>query len=177
VKRVRKSLGLTQKELAQKCGISQSTVAKIEAKKMNPSYSIMKTIFDTLEEIGTKREIKANQIMSKNVIGVNKGDKVLKAISIMKKYGFSQLPVFDGKSRIGSISEKTILDQIINGKPPSEVYEKCVEDIADESFPEISSDASLNIISDLLQHYPAVLVTERGEVLGIITKADLFKIR
>ena len=45
------------------------------------------------------------------------------------------------------------------------------------SFPEISKDASLNIISDLLQHYPTVLVTDRGEVLGIITKADLFKIK
>lgn len=177
VKKKRKGLGLTQKELAQRCSLSQSTIAKIEAKKMNPSYSIMKKIFDVLEEMETTKEIKAQQIMSKHVIGVTKGEKVLKAISLMKKHGYSQLPVFDGKSRIGSISEKTMLDKIINGEDPSTLYDRPVEEIVNGSFPEISKDASLNIISDLLRHYPAVLVTEKGEVLGIITKADLFKIK
>ncbi len=177
VKKKRKGLGLTQKELARRCSLSQSTIAKIEAKKMNPSYSIMKKIFDVLEEMEIKKEIKAHQIMSERVVGVTKGEKVLKAINLMNKYGYSQLPVFDGKSRIGSISEKTMLDKIINGEDPSSLYDRPVEEIVNGSFPEISKDASLNIISDLLRQYPAVLVTEKGDVLGIITKADLFKIK
>ena len=54
IQRKRKSLGLTQKELAALVNVSQSLIAKIETKKVNPSYRIVKKIFDTFEELEKK---------------------------------------------------------------------------------------------------------------------------
>jgi predicted transcriptional regulator len=46
----------------------------------------------------------------------------------------------------------------------------------EEAFPQINEDAPLALISSLLQTYSGVLVVKKGEVLGIITKADLLRI-
>jgi len=45
----------------------------------------------------------------------------------------------------------------------------------EEAFPQVSEEAPLPLISSLLQTYPAVLVTKKGNVVGIITKADLLR--
>jgi len=50
------------------------------------------------------------------------------------------------------------------------------EDIMEEAFPQVTEDAPLSLISNLLQTYPAVLVSKKGEIVGIITKADLLRV-
>jgi predicted transcriptional regulator len=46
----------------------------------------------------------------------------------------------------------------------------------EEAFPQVGEDAPLSLISGLLQTYQAVLVAKKGEIVGIITKADLLRI-
>jgi len=49
------------------------------------------------------------------------------------------------------------------------------EDIMEEAFPQVGEDAPLSLISSLLQTYQAVLVAKKGQVIGILTKADLLR--
>lgn len=172
----RKLLGLTQKQLAKIAGVSQSFIAKIESRKIDPSYSKVKAIFEVLEKMETRKTHIAKEIFHKGVVGVQKNDKVAKAISLMNEHGFSQLPVFDGEKCVGCISEKTILSQVTSAKDLSQVAQKLVEEIMEETPPQIDENAPLPLISSLLHIYPAVLVTKKGKAIGIITKADLFKI-
>ncbi len=51
-----------------------------------------------------------------------------------------------------------------------------VEEVMDEAFPTIPEEASLSILRQLLQEYPAVLLHKNGRITGIVTKADLFKV-
>ncbi len=93
----------------------------------------------------------------------------------MKEHGYSQIPVFDGKQSVGSISEKAILRQILSGKDLEEISKLPTEDIMEEAFPQINEEAPLSLITSLLQTYSAVLVSKKGVVIGIITKADLLR--
>jgi predicted transcriptional regulator len=93
----------------------------------------------------------------------------------MKSHGYSQLPVFDGKQPVGSISEKTILNQILSGKDLDQISTLPTEEVMEEVFPQVGADAPLSLISSLLQVYSAVLVSKKGTVVGIITKADLLR--
>jgi len=43
-------------------------------------------------------------------------------------------------------------------------------------FPQIEEITPLESLSYLLRYYPAVLTTRKGKVVGMITKADLFKL-
>jgi predicted transcriptional regulator len=172
----RKMLGLTQKKLAKLAGVSQSLIAKVESGQIDPSYTKSKSIFDLLEQMERRNEARAGQILHREVISVKNSDAVSVAVKMMTKHGYSQLPVFDGQRAVGSISEKTILSQILQGKDMSDVSKLPVEEIMDETFPQVGEDAPLSLISSLLQVYPAVLVSKKASVIGIITKADLLRI-
>ncbi|MBI5035727.1 CBS domain-containing protein [Candidatus Micrarchaeota archaeon] len=176
IKTRRKRLSLTQSQLANEAGVSQSLIAKIESDNLDPSYSNTVKIFDALERIERKTVKTAEQIMSKTVEHVKKTDTVGKVLKLMKQKDFSQLPVFDESHPIGSISDKTILDNITEGTPVEELSEKKVEEVMSESFPIIAPETPLPAISSLLNYHFAVLVRKKGKVVGIITKADLLKL-
>ena len=174
IEEMRRKLGLTQHQLAKLSGVSQSLIAKIEKGKINPSFEAVKRIFVALEKVRAEkmREIRAKDICTRNVIYVSIEDDILKAVEIMRKYDISQLPVFEGKTPVGSISESTItkkLDKIRSFKIK-------VKEIMDEGFPVTPEDTSVSLLREILMEYPAVLLQKNGVVTGIITKADILKV-
>ncbi len=176
LERRRKSLGLSQKQLAKMVDVSQSMIAKIETGRINPSYLKTKMIFDLLESMEMKTEVKAKDVLHNEVIGIQKGDFVSKATKIMNETGYSQLPVFDKAQVVGSVSEKTIIDQITEGKDPSKLSKLPVETIMDEAFPSVDEETPITVLSTLLQYSQAVIIIHKGEIKGIVTKADLLKV-
>jgi len=171
----RRQLGLKQSELAKMAGVSQSLIAKLEAGTIDSSYTKVKTIFDVLDRLEFKTKAQADKVLHKNVVTVQKNELISKVVKIMQEYGYSQIPVFDGKHSVGSISEKAILRQIMAGKDLDEISKLPTEEIMEEAFPQINDDAPLSLISSLLQTYSGVLVVKKGMVIGIITKADLLR--
>jgi predicted transcriptional regulator len=174
--RRRKLLDLSQKELAKISGVSQSMIAKIESNRISPSYLKTKAIFDTLESLERRNEMKAKDVSHSKVVGVQVHDAVAKGIRVMREAGFSQLPVFNGSQVVGSLTEKIILDRLFAAPKPDELSRQTVEKIMEEAFPTVSEETPLSMVSALLQYAPAVLVSRRGHVQGIITKADLLKV-
>jgi predicted transcriptional regulator len=175
IHRLRKKLGITQTELAKKSGVSQSLIARIEAGAVDPRYTKAAEIFRALDEIQSK-EITAGEIMTKTVFGVKTTDNVAEAAKKLEKNKVSQLPVYRGSQIVGSITESTISAQISRGLTSRELSTKRVEEAMEDSFPTVSEKTPVSAVSTLLEHAPAVLVSDAGETKGIITKADLLKI-
>ncbi len=171
----RRQLGLKQAELAKLAGVSQSLIAKLESGRIDSSYTKVKTIFDVLERLEAKTKIKEEQVSPNKVTGIQKDETIAKVVSLMKDHGYSQIPVFQGKQSVGSVTEKTILKQILGGRDLTQISNLPVEEIMEETFPQVTEEAPLSLISSLLQTYSAVLVAKKGNVLGIITKADLLR--
>ncbi len=171
----RRQLGLKQSELAKMAGVSQSLIAKLEAGTIESSYTKVKTIFDVLERLEFKSKIQVEKVLHTEVVTVQKSEPISKVVKLMKDHGYSQIPVFDEKQSVGSISEKTILRQILEGKDLEQISALPTEKIMEEAFPQINEDAPLSLITSLLQTYSAVLVSRKGVVIGIITKADLLR--
>ncbi len=176
IKKQRRAFGLTQKDLALNAGISQSMIAKIESGRISPGYDTVKKIFTVFENMGKDTSITARQIMSRHVISVRKSNTVSKAIETMRSFGYSQLPVLDKNQVIGTISEKAILDVMSSKENLQNLLNKKTKSVMTEALPRINENESIDVISALLKSNSAVLVTKKGKVIGIITKADLFKI-
>jgi len=172
----RRQLGLKQSELAKAAGVSQSLIAKLEAGSIDSSYTKVKTIFDVLERLEFKTKIQTEKLVHAEVVSVQRSEPISEVVKIMKDHGYSQIPVFDGKQPVGSISEKTILRQILAGRDLDEISKQPTEKIMEEAFPQINEDAPLSLITSLLQAYSAVLVSRKGSMVGIITKADLLRV-
>ncbi|HUU87689.1 MAG TPA: CBS domain-containing protein [Candidatus Glassbacteria bacterium] len=176
ISKKRKMLGLTQNELAKLSGVSQSLIAKLESGKIDPSYTKVKTIFDVISKLEVKSKIKAERIDYNKVVSVQENELVSEAVGFMKKYGYSQLPVLNKRQVVGSISEKTILNQILAGNVLDQISKLPIKEVMEDSLPQVNEDAPLSLISSLLQVYPAVLISTKGDVVGIITKADFLKL-
>jgi predicted transcriptional regulator len=167
IKEIRKKFDLTQGQLASRAGVSQSLIAKIEAGRLDPTHSKAKKIFEAIDSLGKKKELKAEQIMNKGLISVKPSDKIKDAIGKMKKSNISQMPVIEDHKSIGIVSESIILEALLNKKGDK------VKDIMDDSAPVVSKNTNVGVVSNLLRFYPMVLVSDGGELRGIITKADL----
>jgi predicted transcriptional regulator len=172
----RRQLNLKQTELAKLAGVSQSLIAKLESGKIDSSYTKVTTIFDVLDRLEAKTKIQEEKVVPNQVIAVQKDETISKVVQMMKDHGYSQIPVFNKKQSVGSISEKTILREILVGKDLAQISKLPVETIMDDAFPQVTEEAPLSLISSLLQTYPAVLVSKKGNATGILTKADLLRI-
>jgi len=167
IRDIRKKLSLTQQQLAQHAGVSQSLIAKVEAGILDPTYSNAQKIFSALGNLGQKHELKASQIMNHSVISVSPSTPIKEAISKMKKQGFSQLVVLHHDSVLGMVSESSVLDAILNGRG------KNVEDIMEAAPPVVAPESSADVIAHLLKYFQLVLVSNKGKLAGVVTKADL----
>jgi len=172
----RRSLGLTQSQLAHLVNVSQSMIAKIEAQSINPSYTSAKRIFDVMEQMERGTDTKAGEIATKKVVSVGPQDNLKKAATLMREAGFSQLPVIEQGRPIGSVSEKLVLSLIMAGKSMQDISTTPVLEVMEEAFPTVDEESDLTMASALLQYSPAVLLTRKGKLTGIVTKADLLKV-
>ena len=170
IKEIRRKFNLTQADLAKKAGVSQSLIAKVEAGRLDPTYSNAKKIFNALDELTRKQETKVEEIMVKKVVSVSPENDIAEIVKKMRKHEISQVPVIDKEKLIGYISEADVLDAFTRGKKDIKA-----KDIMKDSPPTITKDASMNVASDLLKFYPIIIVVQKGKLLGVITKADILR--
>lgn len=165
----RKKLKMTQKELAEKVGVSQSLIAKLESGVLDPKLSLIKKIMRVFEEMESKK--RAEDVMNSPVLVAKVDDPISKVARIMIEKGISQMPVVDKGNIVGSVSERGVFRAFYEGK-----RDLLVKDVIEPPFPEISPKTEISEISKLLLENSAVIVVEKGKILGIITKHDLMRL-
>ena len=183
ISRRRKEAGLTQSKLAGIAGVSQSIIAKIESGSVDPSYSIVRKLFSALDSLKTEsatgedRVRRAGELMSRGVVWVGKNQLVRDAVTVMRRRGYSQLPVLEAGRSIGSVGEKTVLDKASEGENLQELFRRKVGDVMEPPLPVVNEDTSVDALYGLLQENYAVLVSRGDEIVGILAKSDLLKTR
>ena len=170
IKSIRKKLGLTQSELAAISGVSQSLIAKIEAGNIDPTYTKAQKILEALKNLGKQKEIPIEKIMNSKVIAVHPNDTISNVVSKMKRYEISQVPVIRENKCVGYVSESTLLDALVKNKAHAKVA-----DIMKESPPVVSKVTSTNAVSQLLPFFSMVLISEKGKIVGVVTKSDIIR--
>ena len=178
IKKRRKNLGITQKQLAKKTGISQSLITKIETQRTIPTYNHAKKIFETIKKIEetNQHHIKAKDIHTTNIKSVKTHDTISTAIAHMKKHSISQLPVYENAKIIGSLTEKTIINIITQQKKPVDISKHRIRDLMEKTFPIIDEQTNIDDITYLLLNNQAIMTIKKGIITGIITRTDILKI-
>ncbi|WXG45744.1 MAG: CBS domain-containing protein [Candidatus Atabeyarchaeum deiterrae] len=177
IKRLRKDVSLTQIELAKRARVSQSLIARIESGTVDPRMSTLRRILEVMNDcyLSKSPRVTVSQVMCSPVFFVKATDFVHTAIELMEKHGVSQLPVMKDESLVGTISEATVIRHISSGK---NVFNSTVNDIMDESLPSVPPSTGMDEASELMSRgHPAVLVVDRGRIVGIVTKIDLISHR
>ncbi len=172
IKELRKNLNISQRDLANMCGLTQSTISRIENAKEDPPYSKVKQIFNYLESIKTSRKSiqkTIKDILTEEIISVSPENTLKDAISLMSAYNISQLPIFEDSRNFGCITAKKAQKLIMENPDLVNIR---LKDVKELPFPEVEENWNLKDVSDMLLKYPAVLVKEFDKYTGIITDAD-----
>jgi len=172
IRRLRKSAGLTQNELAKKVGVSQSLIAKIESGKTMPSYDIGLEIMDVLESMieGDEKKNSAKDVHTSPFYHLSPEDPVGEALDLMRENAVSQLPVIENDRVVGSVTERRLVKIIDRLNRDDRI-----SSMMGSSFPVLDENSELEMVKGLLNYYPCVVTSNERGLVGIITKADLLK--
>ena len=93
---------------------------------------------------------------------------------IMNEKGISQLVIIDKNNKIiGSLREKSLTQKLLEFG--NSILNEKIENHLNESFPEISVGTPLDEIKSLLLDNDALILINKGDLAGIVTKADIIK--
>jgi len=190
IRQMRKRLNLSQRELASLAGVSQSLIAKIERGSIDPSYSNVRKILMAFEEVLRRRKVEGmklgaqltvGDLATRGVVLVGPEQSVGECVERMMKGRFTQLPVMVGDKVVGGITDDRIRDYTIeetraNRKTYDMVMQTKVEELMMDPFPILSEDTPIELASVHLQREEAVLVSRKGQIVGILTSADFLNL-
>lgn len=172
---MRKKLGLTQAQVAKAAGVSQPLVARIENGTVDPRLSTFTAVLDALN--GAERKgVLLSEIMVSPVASVRVTDTVSAAIRVMREKEISQLPVLAKGAPVGSLSDRQVVHALGEAVDAEALAKRTVGDIMGPPFPTAAPEMSVDQAARLLEDSPAVLVMERGKLVGIVAKADLLSL-
>jgi len=117
--------------------------------------------------------LRARDVMSRNVISVQKDDPILESVKLLVENNISGLPVVeDDMTLVGILSEKDVVELFYDSE---QAENKTVEDYM--TYPAVyfeDNNALLNICDFLVKNiFRRVPVTSNGKLVGIISIQDI----
>ena len=174
IKQARIRLGITQRKLASLTDISTSMINQIESGRCKPSYETARRIFEVLGSLEGNTSMKAGDICSRRLITVQKDEKLHKAIDIMRKHSVSQLPVFDTSKVVGILTEDG-LARVMVEKDDKDMRNVQVREVMESPPPLVDVSTPARALIPLVRFAKCILVSEKGDVIGIVTITDTLK--
>jgi len=120
--------------------------------------------------------MKVKDVMTKDIICVDKDVDLRHVLSLMKKYDISKIPVVENKKLIGVITDNIIAYKLGSkrkrGVPASRLH---ASSVTDKDVEIISPDTDIKtILRKVGEPGPTMLnVVEKDKLVGVVTKADL----
>lgn len=169
LKRKRKRLGLTQKQLSEISGLTQSVIAKIETESVDPRASTLAKLVESLNRAEYPNiPHSVADLMVKNISTIDVSESIRNAITIMVEAGISQLPVLSDGKIVGIVSESNLLKRANDAKAS-------VGKIMKSNPVIISKYLSIGEAKKRLEDEDCLLIAEDGNLLGLITRIDILR--
>jgi len=123
-------------------------------------------------------ELKVRDLIAKKndktFLTVQKNDSVRSAFNMMKEKNISQIPVMDNGSMVGSITETTVLNHLLEN--PMNNSENAIEHIMNDSFPIVDEELPFTKLSHYINRKnPAVIAKDKAGSMHILTQYDIIQ--
>jgi predicted transcriptional regulator len=173
IRRRRVALGISLGELARAVGRSDATLSRIERGQIRPSYDLVQRILSYLEnqEGLTAPRLTVGELMHRPLVTVESNATLATAAQRMENGAYSQLPVVDQGRLVGSLSESALLRALAQPN----AHRVRVREVLEPQYPVLDEGFPADLLPPLLGRCPAILVARRGDLQGIVTKADLIR--
>lgn len=119
--------------------------------------------------------VTVRDVMTKDIIAVEKNDPVIKAIDLMVKNEIGSVVVNENGKPVGILTERDIMKRVC----PQELCSRrvTVGEVMSHPLVTIEADARLGEAALLMleKNIRRLLVVDKGQVVGIITQGDVMR--
>ena len=166
----RKTLGLTQAQLAEESGLTQSVIAKVELGTVDPRASTLRRLIAALVRCERPDQPHSvGDIMVEDVAVLAPDDSVQSAVERMVREGISQLPVVsDSGAILGLVSEASLLGADVQRNQP-------VQAVMQMNFVAVNLGVTITEGRRLLVEHEVLLVTDAGVLCGLVSRIDMVR--
>lgn len=166
----RKSLGLTQAALAERSGLTQSVIAKVENEVVDPRVSTLRKMVRALTRMEEPNQVHTvGDIMVSDLTTLTRNETVQSAINKMVVGGISHLPVIsEAGGVVGLVSEASLLRDSIG-------RESQVREAMEVDFKLVEADVSIGEGRRLLGERDVLLVSQNGVLVGLVGRIDMVR--
>ena len=166
----RKTLGLTQAQLAEESGLTQSVIAKVELGTVDPRASTLRRLIAALVRCERPDQPHSvGDIMVEDVAVLAPYDSVQSAVERMVREGISQLPVVsDSGAILGLVSEASLLGADVQRNRP-------VQAVMQMNFAVVNLGVTITEGRRLLVEHEVLLVTDAGVLCGLVSRIDMVR--
>ncbi|MHA1675019.1 MAG: helix-turn-helix domain-containing protein [Promethearchaeota archaeon] len=174
IKILRDKIGWTQKDLAEKVGVGQSYIAKIENGKQEPSYKVVAEIFNCIS-----RELQAMEGSELVIKDVATPRDALKFVGPKDKLSdvkgaigdYDQIPVIDENQHcVGSVTSRVLIRLLSQETAEGTL----VKEFMEAPLPSFSENTTIKQMREILRFIDAALIVDQDKITGIISRSDVF---
>jgi cystathionine beta-synthase len=108
------------------------------------------------------------------LVTAKKGDKVRDVIGLMRDNGVSQMPVLDagGHRLAGVVAEVDMLNYLVRGEGGLDMP---IDDLIESDYATVTPSTRVHLLRTIFNDAAMLVVEERDEIVGVITKIDLIE--
>ncbi|HAB53676.1 MAG TPA: cystathionine beta-synthase [Ignavibacteriales bacterium] len=150
------------------CDTGERYLSKFHSDEWLRDMRLMPAEIRTLQDIVSSKRNEG----SKALAFLYPTDKVIKAFELINESGFSQIPVIDHGESIGSVKEAKLMSRLV--KDPK-LFDYTVDQVMEAGFPALDQRTEIEAVRKYLGDFPAVLVTEYGRIIDIVTRYDILR--
>jgi len=166
---MRKSMGITQPQLARAIDEPRSTIARMETKKYVPKLPIIKKIYEYLYKKQNVTSKPLCEFGKKKIEFVKPNQTLDKAIDLIIKHKFECIPVIDN----GIVRGKITTMKLATRKTSTKDSKIKVSEFMEESPPIVPcSTSGIHVKPFLESSSDCVILTKKGELYGLVTLWD-----
>jgi cystathionine beta-synthase len=106
-----------------------------------------------------------------SLITVSHEDTVKTALDLLRQYEISQIPVMRGGEPVGSVNDIGVMQSVFDH---SDILHQPVSEVMGRPFPALEQSEEIERAYKLLTlANPAIVVTDDGEPIGVLTRQDI----
>lgn len=143
--------------------------SKYMSKIFNDDWMRENGFLEDAPGLGTVRDI-LGAGQKRKLLTCKPTSTVREVIDTFKSQSVSQLPVVENGRLAGIVAEVDLLRHLVSGK---KTLDSPVGDLAEGDYATVSPDTKIELLQSVLAEAKSAIVTDRDDVVGIVTKIDL----